>query len=210
MRLYDYWRSSAAYRVRIALQLKGVAHKPVPVNLRSGAHRTLDYLGRNPQGLVPTLEDGPAKLTQSLAILEYLEETHPEPPLLPKEPLARAEVRSLALLVACEIHPVNNLRVLQRLQHRLGLDDRDVNGWYRHWIAEGFTALEARLKTTAGRYAFGDAVTIADLCLVPQVYHARRYHCDLTSFPTIERVDAACRELPAFDAAKPDRQPDAS
>jgi maleylacetoacetate isomerase len=210
MRLYDYWRSSAGYRVRIALNLKGLAYAAVPVNLRGGAQRTLDYIERNPQGLVPTLEDGEARLTQSLAIIEYLEETHPEPPLLPSAAVARAEVRSLALLVACEIHPLNNLRVLQQLQNRLGLDERDVNGWYRHWVGEGFAALEARLRVTAGRYAYGDAVSLADLCLVPQVYNARRYRVDLASFPTIGRVEEACNQLPAFEAARPERQPDAT
>ena len=210
MRLYDYWRSSAGYRVRIALHLKGLAYEAVPVNLRGGSQRTLDYIGRNPQGLVPTLEDGEARLTQSLAIIEYLEETHPEPPLLPPGAIARAEVRALALLVACEIHPLNNLRVLQHLQHRLALDERDVNGWYRHWVAEGFAALEARLKVTAGRHAYGDAVTLADLCLVPQVYNARRYRVDLASFPTICRVEEACNQLPAFETARPERQPDAT
>ncbi|MEK0082775.1 maleylacetoacetate isomerase [Benzoatithermus flavus] len=210
MRLYDYWRSSAAYRVRIALNLKGISYEQVPVNLRSGGQRTLDYTSKNPQGLVPTLEDGGAHLTQSLAIIEYLDETHPEPPLLPKEPLARAQVRAMAQLVACEIHPLNNLRVLQRLEHRLGLDEREISSWYRHWINEGFAALEARLKTTAGRYAFGDSVTLVDLCLVPQLYNARRYRCDLVPFPTICRVEEACQALPAFDAARPERQPDAA
>lgn len=210
MRLFDYWRSSAAYRVRIALNLKGISYDHVPVNLRQGGHRTLDYLGRNPQGLVPLLEDGETRLTQSLAIIEYLEETRPKPPLLPSEPKSRAEVRALALLVACDIHPLNNLRVLQALEHRFGISERDSVAWYRHWILEGFGALEKRLATTAGRYSYGDAVTLADLCLVPQVYNARRYQCDLASFPTIRRVDAACGELPAFESARPERQPDAT
>jgi maleylacetoacetate isomerase len=210
MRLYDYWRSSAAYRVRIALNLKSVAYEPVAVNLRQGAHRTLDYLARNPQGLIPTLDAGELVLTQSLAAIEYLDETHPEPPLLPKDPAARAEVRSLALHVACEIHPLNNLRVLQHLKQRLGLEEAEVNAWYRHWIAEGFASLEARLKRGAGTYCHGDAVTLADVCLVPQVYNARRYNCDLTPFGTIRRVEAACQELPAFERARPERQPDAA
>jgi maleylacetoacetate isomerase len=210
MRLYDYWRSSAAYRVRIALNLKGIAYEPVAVNLRQGAHRTLDYLARNPQGLVPTLDAGELVLTQSLAAIEYLDETHPEPPLLPKDPAARAEVRSLALHVACEVHPLNNLRVLQHLKHRLGLEEAEVNAWYRHWIAEGFASLEARLKRGAGTCCHGDSVTLADVCLVPQVYNARRYNCDLAPFGTIRRVEAACQELPAFERARPERQPDAA
>lgn len=205
MRLYDYPRSSASYRVRIALNLKGLRCEQVPVNLREGAHRTLDYIGRNPQGLVPTLEMGEVRLTQSLAIIEYLEEVHPEPPLLPKDPVARAEVRALAQLVACDIHPLNNLRVLQHLEHRLGLDERTVHGWYRQWIAEGFTALEKRLKPLAGRYAFGDRVTLADACLVPQVYNARRYSCDLSAYPTVVAVEANCLKLDAFDEARPER-----
>lgn len=210
MRLYDYWRSSSAYRVRIALRLKGVDYASVPVNLRQGVQRTLDYLAHNPQGMVPALEVGEGTLTQSLAILEWLEETHPRPPLLPAEPWARAQVRSLALLVACEIHPLDNLRVLQHLRHRLGLEEREVDAWYRHWVVEGFAALERRLAATAGTYCWGDAVTMADLCLVPQVYNARRYACDLEPFPTILRIDAACRKLPAFAEASPERQPDAA
>lgn len=210
IRLFDYWRSSAAYRVRIALHVKGLAFEQVPVNLRQGGHRTLDYLGRNPQGLVPTLEIDGARLTQSLAIIEWLEETHPEPALLPRAPLARAEVRSLAQHVASDMHPLNNLRVLQHLEHRLGQGERQVVAWYRHWIAEGFTALEQRLAGSAGRFCHGDAVTLADVCLVPQVANARRYQCDLQPYPTIRRIDARCAELSAFEAARPERQPDAS
>lgn len=210
MRLYDYWRSSASYRVRIALHVKGIAFEQVSVNLRQGGQRTLDYLGRNAQGLVPMLEDGEARLTQSLAIIEWLDETHPEPPLLPKTSLARAEVRALAQVVACDIHPINNLRVTQHLEQRFGVGERQRLGWHRHWMEEGFRALEKRLEKTAGRFSYGDAVTLADLCLVPQVYNARRYEVDLGPFPTIRRVDAACLALPAFDAARPERQPDAS
>jgi maleylpyruvate isomerase len=205
MRLYDYPRSSAAYRVRIALNLKGLAYERVPVNLREGAHRTLDYMQRNPQGLVPTVEEGDIRLTQSLAIIECLEELHPEPPLLPKDPLQRAQVRAMALMIACDIHPINNLRVLQHLEHRMGHDERSVNAWYRHWIAEGFAALESRLKATAGRYSFGDRVTLADCCLVPQVYNARRYSCDLSTYPTITAIEANCLKLDAFDDARPER-----
>ncbi len=210
MRLYDYWRSSSAYRVRIALRLKGIDYSQAPVNLRQGVQRTLDYLAHNQQGVVPALETGEVTLTQSLAIIEWLDELQPEPPLLPATPDARALVRSLALHVACEIHPLNNLRVLQYLENRLGLEERDVNAWYRHWIAEGLTSLERRLAATAGTYCFGDTVTLADLCLVPQVYNARRYSCDLMPFPTIVRIDAACLKLPAFAEARPERQPDAA
>ena len=210
MRLYDYWRSSSAYRVRIALRLKGIDYSQAPVNLRQGVQRTLDYLAHNQQGVVPALDTGEVTLTQSLAIIEWLDELQPEPPLLPATPDARALVRSLALHVACEIHPLNNLRVLQYLENRLGLEERDVNAWYRHWIAEGLTSLERRLVATAGTYCFGDTVTLADLCLVPQVYNARRYSCDLMPFPTIVRIDAACLKLPAFAEARPERQPDAS
>ena len=210
MRLYDYWRSSSAYRVRIALRLKGIDYSQAPVNLRQGVQRTLDYLAHNQQGVVPALDTGEVTLTQSLAIIEWLEELQPEPPLLPATPDARALVRSLALHVACEIHPLNNLRVLQYLEHRLGLEERDVNAWYRHWLAEGLTSFERRLAATAGTYSFGDSVTLADLCLVPQVYNARRYSCDLMPFPTIVRIDAACMKLPAFAEARPERQPDAA
>ncbi len=210
IRLFDYWRSSAAYRVRIALHVKGLAFEQVPVNLRQRGHRTLDYLARNPQGFVPTLEIDGARLTQSLALIEWLDEVHPEPALLPPAPLARADVRALAQLVACDIHPLNNLRVLQHLEHRLGQGERQVVAWYRHWIAEGFAGLEQRLAGTAGRFCHGDAVTLADICLVPQVFNARRYQCDLQAYPTIRRIDAACAELPAFEAARPERQPDAS
>ena len=210
MRLYDYWRSSSAYRVRIALRLKGIDYSQAPVNLRQGVQRTLDYLAHNQQGVVPALDTGEVTLTQSLAIIEWLDEMQPEPPLLPAMPDARALVRSLALHVACEIHPLNNLRVLQYLENRLGLEERDVNAWYRHWIAEGLASLERRLVAAAGTYCFGDTVTLADLCLVPQVYNARRYSCDLMPFPTIVRIDAACLKLPAFAEARPERQPDAA
>ncbi|MGD9507987.1 MAG: maleylacetoacetate isomerase [Geminicoccaceae bacterium] len=210
MRLYDYWRSSSAYRVRIALRLKGIEYQQLPVNLRQGVQRTLDYLAHNRQGLVPALEAGETTLTQSLAIIEWLDEIHPEPPLLPSGAEDRALVRSLAQQLACEIQPLGNLRVLLYLKNRLGLDDRDVNGWYRHWIAEGFASLEQRLAASAGSYCVGERVTLADLCLVPQVYNARRYSCDLDPYPTIRRIDAACQKLPAFAEAKPERQPDAA
>jgi maleylpyruvate isomerase len=210
MRLYDYWHSAAAYRVRIALRLKGLTYEQAPVNLRQGAQRTLEYLAHNPQGLVPTLADGEAEVTQSLAIIEWLDELWPEPPLLPRDPLARATVRSLALQVASDIQPLTNLRVMQHLQHRMGIGEHERTGWLRHWIIEGLASLERRLAVVAGTYAYGDTLTLADLCLVPQVYNARRYHCDLAPFPVIRRVDAACLKLAAFAEARPERQPDAS
>lgn len=210
MKLYGYWRSSSAYRVRIALNLKGISYSAVATNLRRGAHRTLEYAERNPQGLVPLLEDGELRLAQSLAILEYLDETWPEPRLLPAEPAARAEVRSLALLMSCEIQPLNNRRVLSYLERRLALETPDLHSWYRYWVAEGFAAVEAQLKRSAGRFCFGDGLTLADLCLVPQVYDARRYKCDLKPFPLIRRIEETCLALPAFDAARPENQPDAA
>jgi maleylpyruvate isomerase len=160
--------------------------------------------------MVPTLEAGELQLSQSLAIIEWLDETHPKPPLLPVDPTGRAVVRSLALQVACEMQPLTNLRVLQYLQGRLGLNEHDVNGWYRHWIAEGFGSLEPRLAATAGRHCFGDAVTLADICLIPQVYNARRYNCDLDPFPTIRRIEATCLQLTAFTEVRPEQQPDAA
>jgi maleylacetoacetate isomerase len=210
MRLYDYSRSPAAHRVRIALGVKGVGYEPVPVNLRRGNHRTLDYLGHNPQGLVPTLEDGELRLTQSLAIVEYIDERFPTPPLLPTDLAGRALVRSLAQHIASDIAPMGSLRVLHQLQHRLGLRDSERSSWYRYWLAEGFAALEQRLRAVAGHYCCGDELTMADVCLVPQVHQARRYDCDLAPFPLIRRIEAACMRLPAFEAARPERQLDAA
>jgi maleylpyruvate isomerase len=210
MKLHGYWRSSSAYRVRIALSYKGIRYEQSATDLRAGAHRTLSYLEKNPQGLLPMLEDGPVRLAQSLAIIEYLEETHPEPPLLPDAAVERAKVRAVALAIACEIQPLNNLRVLNHLRNRHQMQEQEVKSWYRTWIAEGFRALEPQLKASAGRYCFGDRVTLADVCLVPQVYNARRYNCDLEPFPTIRRIDSACGTLEAFGAAAPERQPDAT
>jgi maleylacetoacetate isomerase len=207
MELYDYWRSSAAYRVRIALNLKGLEYAQIPIDLRAGDQRDEGYLELNPQGLVPFLRDGEVGLGQSLAIIEYLDERHPEPPLLPGEPVRRAEARAIALAIACDIHPLNNLRVLQYLERALECDEAVRMAWYRHWIAEGLGALEAMLPKTAGAFCVGDRPTIADVCLVPQVYNARRYHCDLEPYPTIRRIDEQCRALDAFARALPDRQP---
>ncbi|MCE8036157.1 maleylacetoacetate isomerase [Halomonas sp. MCCC 1A11062] len=210
--LYGYFRSSAAYRVRIALNLKGLDYAQVPVNLVKGEQRDEANLARNPQGLVPILEtDEGVQLSQSLAICEYLEERHPEPALLPADPEGRARVRSLAQLVACEIHPLNNLKVLKYLVHELKLDEAAKLAWYRHWIAEGFTALEARLagEPATGEFCHGDSPTLADLCLVPQVFNAERFECDLSAYPTIRRIAERCRAMEAFAKAAPGAQPDA-
>lgn len=210
MKLYTYFRSSAAYRVRIALNLKGIDYQAVPIDLRPAAHRQPDYLARNPQGLIPALEDGGTVISQSLAIIEYLEETHPHPPLLPGAPLARARVRSLALAIACDMHPLNNLRVLNYLRSPLGQDEGAVNGWYRHWIAEGFSALEEEARrASGGRHLFGTEVTLADLCLVPQMFNARRFQCDVEPFPTLRAICSHLETLPAFARAAPDAQPGA-
>jgi maleylpyruvate isomerase len=210
MKLYGYYRSSAAYRVRIALNLKGLAYENAFVHLRKGEQRAPDYLKLNPQGLVPTLLDGEAALTQSLAILEYLEEVHPRPALLPRDPLARARVRALALTIACDIHPLNNLKVLQYLQKELGLDEAARNAWYGRWVNHGFTAIEAELASPeTGRFCHGEQPTMADVCLVPQAYNAERLKVDLAPYPTIRRIVAEARALPAFAQAAPEAQPDA-
>lgn len=213
MRLWTYWRSSAAYRVRIALALKGLVPEQVPVHLvRDGGEQHADaYRAVHPQGLVPALEDEGRVLVQSLAILEYLEERHPEPPLLPRDPGARARVRGLAQLVACEIHPLNNLRVHAYLRDVLGQDEDARQAWYRHWVGLGLDALERLLAGSpeTGRFCHGDAPTFADCCLVPQLYNARRFGCDLGGAPTVTRIEAACLALPAFDRARPEAQPDA-
>ncbi len=211
--LYGYWRSSAAYRVRIGLRLKGLGYLDAPVHLvrGGGEQRQADYAARNPQRLVPTLQHGDVALTQSLAILEYLDEVWPDVPLLPRGALARQRVRALAQLVACDVHPLNNLRVLQWLEHD-GLLPADARSrWITRWIVDGFDAVEALLgqwSTTAG-VCIGDQPTIADCVLVPQVYNARRFEVDLAPYPRIRAIEAACLALPAFDAARPETQPDA-
>lgn len=210
MRLYDYWRSSAAYRVRIALNLKGVPYEQVAIDLRAGAQSHPPYSEKNPQALVPMLEEGAVRITQSLAIIEYLEEVHPEPALLPGAPEARARARALALLIACEIHPLNNLRVLRWLESDLAEDEPARLRWYRHWMAVGLGALERELAGHDGPFCLGGWPMLPDLCLVPQLYNARRYDCDLDPYPTLRAIDERCRAVPAFAAAAPERQPDAA
>jgi maleylacetoacetate isomerase len=211
MKLYTFYRSSAAFRVRIALNLKGLTYESVPKHLRHAEHRKTEYLAINPQGLVPVLEHDGAVLTQSLAIIEYLDERFPTPPLLPRTPAERAQVRAMAQAIACEIHPLNNLRVLDYLREVLGQDDDGVNRWYRHWIAEGLRPLEelVRRQSGDGQYCFGNAVSLADVLLVPQMYNARRFKCDLTPFPTLVKISAHLEQLAAFAAARPEAQPDA-
>jgi maleylacetoacetate isomerase len=213
MKLYNYFRSSAAYRTRIALNLKGIEIETVDVDLRTPAndqHKS-EYRALNPQGLVPALVVGDTTVAQSLAIIEYLDELHPEPPLLPRSPVDRARVRAMALAVACDMHPLNNLRVLNYLRSPLGHDDDTVNAWYRHWIAVGFSGLEqeARRATGDGRYMFGSTVTIADICIVPQMYNARRFKCDVEPYPTLRGICAHLETLPAFAKAVPEAQPGA-
>jgi len=213
MKLYSYFRSSAAYRVRIALNLKGLAYEYAPIHLlRDGGQQLKpDYRKLNPDGIVPTFIDGDNVLTQSLAIIEYLEETHPEPSLLPGTPLDRAFIRSVALQIACEIHPVDNLRVLKYLKHTLKVGDEAKDAWYRHWLESGFESLEKRLANDArvGALCFGDTPTLADLCLVPQVYNARRFNLDMSRYPTIERIADHAAQIDAFARAAPGQQPDA-
>ena len=213
MKLHTYFRSSAAYRVRIALNLKGLDYEAVPVHLvrGGGEHRQPAYLGLNPAGLVPALEDQGQVLTQSLAIVEYLEETHPQPALLPAAALDRARVRAIAQAIACDIHPVNNLRVLQYLTRELGASEEQKNAWYRHWVGVGMQAVEAMLAGDArtGAFCHGDTPGLADCCLVPQVFNARRFGCDLSSMPTVRRIADTCVGLEAFGRAAPEAQPDA-
>lgn len=209
MKLYTYFRSSAAFRVRIALNVKELRYESLFVHLAKGEHRGPEYAKVNPQGLLPTLElDDGIRLNQSLAIIEYLEDKYPRPPLLPSDAVGKARVRGLAALVACEIHPLNNLRVLQHLKRSLGQSEEQVNAWYRHWIADGLAKLEAQLDPKA-KFAYGDAPTMADCCLVPQIFNAKRYDCNLAPYPTTMRVFEQCMRLEAFDRAQPAKQPDA-
>ena len=210
MTLYTYFRSSAAYRVRIALNLKGLTPDMVSIHLQKqgGLNRKPEFRAINPQMRIPALKlDSGDVLIQSLAIIEYLDEVHPQPPLLPRDGLERAKVRALAQVIACDIHPLNNTSPLRYLKNELGQPQERIDAWYRHWVVEGFEAVEALIGL--GRYAFGNEVTLADVCLVPQVYNARRFNVSLERIPRIVAVDAACRELPAFEQARPENQADA-
>lgn len=209
--LYTFWRSSASYRVRIALNIKGLPYEAVPIHFRKegGQHRKPEFLAKNPQGLLPVWEEGDWALNQSLAIMEYLDEAYPDTPLIPKDIKARSEVRALSQVIACEMHPVNNLRVLNYLKQELGHEQEQINEWYRHWCTLGFETLEPILERTAGTYCFGDTLTLADCCLVPQVYNARRFECDLSPYPNVVRIDAVLNKLEAFSQAAPENQPDA-
>lgn len=211
MQLYNFFRSSAAFRVRIALNLKGLPYERISKVFAKSEHRAADYLALNPQGLIPALGVDGTVISQSLAIIEYLNDLQPQPPLLPADPLARAQVRSMALAIACDIHPLNNLRVLNYLRQELAQNDDGVNTWYRHWVGEGFRGLELQVArhTGARRHCFGDSLSLADVCLVPQMYNARRFNCDLTPFPTLVAISTHLESLPAFDAARPEAQPDA-
>jgi maleylacetoacetate isomerase len=210
MILYDYFRSSAAYRVRIALNLKGLEAERRFVHLRKAEQRAADYLALNPQGLVPTLVDGRTVLTQSLAIIEYLDEKHPTPAFLPQDAADRAWVRGIALAIACDIHPLNNLRILKYLASELKIEEPVRDEWYRHWVRMGFDALEVQLAARAsGPYAFGDAPTLADICIVPQVANAQRLKVPMDAYPRLAAINAACLKHAAFDRARPEVQPDA-
>lgn len=213
MKLHNYHLSSASFRVRIALNLKGLPFEYVSHHLRRAEHRSETFLRLNPQGLVPALElDDGAVLTQSMAIIEFLNEAYPEPPLLPLGLRERARVRALSQAIACDIHPVNNLRVLKYLETPLGHDQTTRDTWYRHWVTIGFDALEADLAAgpATGRFCHGDAPTLADICLLPQIFNAKRFDVDLGAYPTIRRIHDACLDLPAFADAVPDRQPEAA
>jgi len=212
LKLYNYFRSSASYRVRIALALKGLAYEYVPVHLLKNEQLKPPFSEMSPAKLVPALQEGDELITQSLAIIEYLEETHPQPPLLPAEPLARARVRSLALDIACEIHPIDNLRVLRYLVHEMKVSEDDKNRWYRHWVETGLEVVEQQLAGNAqtGRFCHGDTPTLADIVLVPQIFNAQRMDCRLDHVPTVMRVFGECMALEAFSGTQPSACPDAS
>ena len=211
MKLHGYWRSSAAYRVRIALNLKGVQVEHCPVHLvnHGGEQHSAAYQLLNPSELVPTLVEGELSLNQSLAIIQYLEDSYPQTPLYPKDPAQKAAVMAFALDIACDIHPLNNLRVLQYLTGPLALSEAEKMQWIKHWLAVGFSALESRLQQTARRYCFGDQITVADLCLVPQVYNALRFQLDMTNYPLISAIYQRCNQLEEFLKAAPEQQTDA-
>jgi maleylacetoacetate isomerase len=211
MKLYTFFRSSASYRVRIALNLKGLDYEQIPIHLRRGEQISSSYKAINPQALVPTLEENGRLVTQSLAIIEYLEERNPQPPLLPRDPADRATVRSMALAIACEVHPLQNLRVLNYLRGELRHGEEEANRWARYWISLGLEALERSIVSLAkrGDFCFGETPTLADIFLVPQLSNAKRFGCDLTPFPTLVQIAANCLKLPAFVNAAPENQPDA-
>lgn len=213
MKLYTFFRSSASYRVRIALNIKGLTYEQVPIHLRRGGGEQLGaaYKAINPQALVPALEDNGKILTQSLAIIEYLEETHPTPPLLPTGPADKALVRGMAMVIACEVHPIQNLRVLNYVKARYNQTDAQINDWAQHWIDLGLSALEQMIaaQPQRGKFCFGEMPTLADICLVPQLGNARRYGCDISKHPTILQIEKSCLALPAFADAAPEKQPDA-
>ena len=204
--LYDYWRSSASYRVRIALNLKGIDYESRQIDLREGEQRSADYRSRNPQGLVPMLEIDGQRLTQSVAIINYLDIRFPNPPLIPVMAAERAHVVSMAMAIACDIHPLNNLRILKYLKNDLSRSQEEIDAWYVHWLDEGLPALEAMAAPRAGQFLFGDAPTGADVLLVPQLYNARRYNVSLDNYPTLLRADENANRLEPFAAAHPDRQ----
>jgi maleylacetoacetate isomerase len=204
--LYDYWRSSAAYRVRIALNLKGIDYESRPVDLREDAQKSADYRALNPQGLVPMLEIDGHRLTQSVAIINYLDLRYPNQPLLPAAAAERAHVVAMAMAIACDIHPLNNLRVLKYLKNELGHSQDEVDVWYRHWLTEGLPAIEAMAAPQAGKFLFGNAPTGADVCLIPQLYNARRFDVPLDAYPTLLRAEDNANQMEAFASAHPDRQ----
>jgi len=213
MKLYTFFRSSASYRVRIALNWKGIGYEQAAIHLRRGGGEQLmpAYQALNPQGLVPALEDNGRILTQSLAIIEYLEETHPNPPLLPQNAADKALVRSMALVIACEVHPIQNLRVLNYVKATYNQTDEQVNQWAQHWIDLGLSALQELIvgQSKGGKFCFGDSPSLADICLIPQLGNARRYGCDLSKYPTILAIEKNCNAIPAFTDAAPEKQPDA-
>lgn len=207
--LYSYFRSSTSYRVRIALNMKGVAYDLMPINILKGEHREAAYVAINPSQGVPALKEDGHILTQSLALLDYIDERWPTPPLLPSDPAAKAQVRALCQIVACDIHPINNLRVLNYLTGTLQLTEEQKKDWMQHWLAEGLLALEAMVKPLASDYCFGNQLTLADICLVPQVFNAERFGHDMAAYPTLKAIAERCRALPAFERAHPANQPDA-